>query len=76
MLQMNVGSLFDEYGKDARKTLIKLLKKGYIDLIGSDVHKESFNFDYVKNIEKKLNKYIDKDYATDILYNNAKYIIS
>lgn len=75
LFQMNVGSLFDEYGKDTRKTVIKLLKNNYINLIGSDVHSKNFDFDSIKNIEKKLNKYISKEYINDILYNNAKKII-
>lgn len=75
LFQCNTGSLFGEYGKDSKKTLIKLLKNNYIDLIGSDIHHKTFNFDSIKNIEKKLSKYVDNETLENILYNNAKQII-
>lgn len=42
-MQLNYVSLIGGYGETARKKSIWLLKKGYIDVIGSDVHRLKSN---------------------------------
>lgn len=41
LFQLNAGSLTGMYGKTAQKQAQKLLKKGYIDFIGTDAHSAS-----------------------------------
>lgn len=38
LLQVNAGSLEGRFGKAVRKTALSLLKKGFVQLIGSDAH--------------------------------------
>lgn len=53
-MQMNYVSLVGGYGESAQKKAIWLLKKGYINLIGSDIHRLSSNQSLItKNFEKK-----------------------
>lgn len=54
LLQGNYRSLFKYYGKDARKTLKKLIKTHRISFIGSDIHRDDgFN---TKKLEKKIKR--------------------
>lgn len=57
--QGNYKSLFGYYGKDAKKTLEKLLKNDYIQFLGSDTHRNE-TFD-TKLLLKKLKKIVKKD---------------
>lgn len=52
-MQLNYTSLVGGYGETARKKSIMLLKKGYIDLVGSDIHRLSSN---MQLIETKTDK--------------------
>lgn len=76
IFQSNIGSIFGMYGKDVKKTIKKLFKRKYIDLLSSDIHHKSYNYDYFYKIEKKLKKYYTEDEIKDLLINNAKKIIN
>lgn len=52
-MQLNYASLVGGYGETARKKSIMLLEKGYIDLVGSDIHSLSSN---TQIIEKQPDK--------------------
>lgn len=75
LFQGNYLSLFNKYGKKPKKNLQKLLKKGMISVIGSDVH-------YIENlygdkVYKAIKKCVKKDYLVeDLLYNNFEKIIN
>ena len=75
LMQGNLTSLFDVYGKDAKKTLIYFLKKKWITFLGSDTH-HKVQFD-AKKLEKKLLKITkDKEYVNNLLYNNFDKVIN
>lgn len=76
LFQCNIGSLFGDYGKTCKKIIIKLLKKKYVDFIGTDVHSKNYNFKNIEKFKKKLSKIVDKNYLSDILENNAKKILN
>ena len=57
--QMNLLSATDYYGDDIRKISDKLLKEGYIDYLGSDVHN-------TRHINALNNKYPHKDFRLKI----------
>ena len=42
-MQLNYVSLVGGYGETARKKSVWLLKNGYIDVVGSDVHRLKSN---------------------------------
>lgn len=49
-LQVNAGSFIGHYGKGARRMAEELLKKGWIDFIGSDAHHPN----HLKNLKTAL----------------------
>lgn len=68
LLQGNYKSLFNKYGKEAKKTLKHFLKKGWISFLGSDCHHEE-DFE-VKKLKKKLKSIVKNDSKIDDLLNN------
>lgn len=74
LLQGNYRSLFGYYGKDAKKTLKKLIKTHRITFIGSDIHRND-DF-YMKKLEKKITKLTKNDDETKrILEDNFQCVI-
>lgn len=77
LTQMNINSIDGSYGKEAKKTVIKLLKKDLIHTWGSDVH---FFRDSYSNIDKCFKKVIKtvrkKDKYNKILFENSNKIIN
>ena len=75
LMQGNLTSLFNVYGRESRKTLEYFLKRKWITFLGSDTH-HKVQFDS-KKLEKKLLKITkDQDYVNDLLYNNFNKIIN
>ena len=75
LLQGNYLSLFDKYGIDSKKQLIRMLKKKYITFLGSDIHHDEKL--YLNKLEHKLLRITkDKEYVKDLLYRNVdKYLL-
>lgn len=74
LLQGNYQSLFNRYGKKAKKLLKYYIKKRYITLLGSDVHKNNeFN---IKKLLFKLKFIANKSYREDLLVNNFDKVIN
>lgn len=65
-LQINAGSLIGHYGSGAKKMAIGLLKRGWVDFIGSDAH----NMDHLKNLTKALRSKSLKYQQADDFRNN------
>ena len=75
ILQANIGSLYGEYGRKAKKTVKELLKRNLIDCFGSDIHHKEQNI-YTKNIQKELKKTVKNDrIIKELIIENAKKII-
>ena len=75
LMQGNLTSLFNVYGRTARKTLEYFLKNKWITFLGSDTH-HKVQFDS-KKLEKKLLKITkDPEYVEDLLNNNFNKIIN
>ncbi|HBP26338.1 MAG TPA: hypothetical protein DD618_05240 [Acholeplasmatales bacterium] len=68
-LQINSNSVTGRGGKDTQKLVLKLLKNGLVDLVGSDVHA------FRKNDLDEAFQIVDKKFghgiANDIFQNNA-----
>lgn len=65
-LQINASSLVGHYGPAAKKMAQTLLKKGFVDFIGSDTHR----IDHIKNLEKALRSKSLKDFQSFDFHNN------
>lgn len=76
LFQGNYASILGYYGKDSQKLLKYMLKKGYIDYLGTDIHRASKTYviDNFKKIEKNIIKITKKDYYQRILENNDSII--
>lgn len=59
-MQLNYVSLVGGYGETARKKSVMLLEKGYIDLVGSDVHRLASN-------EQLIDRHPDKKEHIDLI---------
>lgn len=57
LLQGNYESLFDQYGKKARKTLKKLLKEDMVSFLGSDIHHATHS-SHIEKLNQKLTKIV------------------
>ena len=76
LFQANYSSILGYYGKEAQKLLKYMLKKRYIDYLGTDIHKTSKTYviDNFEKIEKKIIKITKKDYYEEILNNNKSIV--
>ena len=65
VIQIDAGSILGQFGKNTQKVALKIIKNGFIHLIGSDAHnnknrnfciKEAYEqlSEYDKNVVKKL----------------------
>ena len=75
LFQGNYESLFDKYGKSARKALKKLLKNNMIQFLGSDTHRSKSKCN-LKELKKKLKKIIrNENVINDLMNNNFDKVI-
>ena len=76
IFQGNYGSIIGGYGKEAQKTIKKLLKNKIIHYFSSDVHqfKRCF-YDVFDEINKKLQKMVDEEYFEKLTQINPKLVI-
>ncbi len=74
--QMNSGSILGEYGRKVKKTAGTFLKKGYISLIGSDVHSYDKNKCSMVKAVSMIKKIICDDDVVDRFFDyNAAQVI-
>ena len=75
LLQSNYGSILEQYGKDAKKTFIKLLKERKITFLGSDCHARKSVYTRVNRAVNEMEKYADMDYIDKITRLNQEKVI-
>lgn len=75
MLQSNYGSIVDMYGKEAKKTLKKLLKMNLVSFLGTDTHKEETIYKVIPKILKNLKKVISEEKLYEITTLNPRKIL-
>lgn len=76
LFQVNYSSVLGFYGKKAKKTIKYLLKNGYVDFFGTDIHrvKKTYVLDNFKKIEKKIIRIIGIKEYQKIIKNSKKII--
>lgn len=76
LFQGNYASILGYYGKESQKLLKYMLKKQYIDYLGTDIHRttKTYVIDNFKKIEKQIIKIAKKEYYDVILENNNNII--
>lgn len=76
LLQGNYQSLFGGYGKEAKRALKILLKKGMIHFLGSDIHRVTDDYQ-LKKLKKKLLRITKNEKVVeDLLDRNFEKVIN
>lgn len=76
LFQVNYSSILGLYGTKAKKTIKYLLKNGYVDFFGTDIHRTSNTYvlNNFKKIEKKIIRIIGTEKYKKIMKNGNKII--
>ena len=76
LFQSNYSSILGYYGKDSIKLLKYMLKRHYIDFLGTDIHRieKTYVIDSFKKIEKHIIKVTGSEYYNKIQLNNNKLV--
>ena len=75
LFQSNYGSFVDIYGKQIKKTVIKLLKNNLIDFLGSDVHRPNTIYPVVEESLTIIEEIAGKQKLNELTITNPKKII-
>lgn len=75
LFQCNIGSILGDYGKDAKKTIKKLLKEKLVTFIASDIHHGKKDYMFVEKVKDKIKKYLTDNEINDLFENNARKIL-
>lgn len=77
LFQANYSSILGYYGKQSQKLLKYMLKKKYIDYLGTDIHhtKKTYVIDNFEKINKKIKKITKEEYYNQIIDNCDKLIL-
>ena len=72
LFQCNFSSIIGDYGRHAEKLMKYMLKKEYVDYLGTDIHhlKRSAAITEIDKIARKIEKYAGHEYYQKILNNN------
>lgn len=71
LFQSNYSSILGDYGSSSKKLIKKMLKDGYVDYLGTDIHhiNKTFTLDNFEKIIKKIKKITGEDYFKQIVSN-------
>lgn len=75
LFQVNYGSCIGQYGKEAQKTLKKLLKANMISFLGTDCHRSNSVYTEMPQILKKIEKIVGKEKLEELSTINPQKII-
>ena len=75
LFQANYGSCIGQYGKEAEKTLKKLLKADRISFFGTDCHRANSVYCQMPEVLKKLEKMIGKEKLEELTTTNPLKLI-
>ena len=75
LFQANYGSILEAYGKDAKKTLEKLLKENLISFIASDVHRLKTIYNNIEQSKEKIRQIIGAKKLEELITINPKRVI-
>ena len=75
LFQCNLGSIIGQYGKNAKKTVRRMIKENMIFAFGSDIHRAHGTADILA-AQKKLAKYYSNEDLNRVLIENPRKIIA
>lgn len=76
LFQCNFSSILNQYGHEAKKLMKYMLKKKYVDYLGTDIHHigKTFVLDNFSKIQKKIITIAGLDYYNQIIENGNNII--
>ena len=75
IIQSNFGSIVGVYGRDAKKTVERLLENDMVHILATDTHKEALIYKNIDKIIKETSRYVTKEQIKRLTYDNPKCII-
>ena len=75
LMQSNYGSIIGQYGKEAQKTIVKMLKNNMVHLLGTDTHRSGFIYGHFGRVEREFLKYISEEKMLELTTTNAENIL-
>lgn len=75
MIQVNMASVEGKMGKKLQKSVLSMMKKQYVDLLGTDAHSDGSRAPYTCNCKAILCRKCPADYIEKLFYKNAEKII-
>lgn len=76
LFQMNYGSVSGLYGKEVKKTAIKLLKANMIHFLGSDAHRHHSIYSNMNELKSNIIKIIGEDKFKELSEENPNLVIN
>ena len=77
LFQCNYGSIVGQYGKRAMKAMQTFLKKGYIHILSSDVHKKDSEFFTIFPVAcQKIKKIVGEDMFRKLSFDNSYQVLN
>lgn len=75
LIQVNMASVEGKMGKKIQKLVLSMIKKQYVDLLGTDAHSDGSRAPYTCNCKEILCRKCPADYIEKLFYENAEKII-
>ena len=75
LMQCNYGSIIGQYGKEAQKTIIKMLKNNMVHFLGTDTHRQGYIYGHFYRVEREFLKYISEEKFEELTTTNPREII-
>lgn len=76
LFQMNYGSASGIYGKEVKKTAIKLLKANMIHFLGSDAHRHNSIYSNMDELKNNIIKIIGENKFQELSEDNPRHVIN
>lgn len=74
LLQANLGSIIEQYGKHAKKTVKKLIKKDMVYCFGTDIH-HARDYNEIEKAQNKIAKIIGDKKLKQLLVKNPQKLL-
>ena len=75
LFQSNYGSIIGQYGKNAKKTVKKLLENNFVHFLGTDSHRPETIYPKVSVALEELEKILPKEEINKLTTYNAKLVL-
>lgn len=75
LFQSNYGSIIGQYGKQAKKTVTKLIENDFIHFLGSDAHRHKSIYTKIPSAIEELSKIVLEDKIKELTTINPKLVL-